>query len=384
MTKSLDRYIQTIPCNVRVLPLLLSVLTVLAGCSGDDVDEQPAPKLDIHIYAPGKMEPTRSGETVKPVTGEDEIKTLQLWLYDSNTSNLLGSLNLGTTDVASLNSTGAQSYSMELPSTFAYGPNPLVDVYVLANTTVGNCGIAAGGNATLSELESLKIGSNYFQPTPSVPGDGLPMSGVMRRQNIVQRNDVFHLNEANLMLKRAVSKIRFVFSSLTGGKSLQIKKVTFDAGKMYKDEYLFLQDAPYRVGNDKNTEELKLLDEISGNIATNDDPTQYAYKSGETVANYEKRIENALSEDSKPLTASQWLYLRESDQKLTGKIYFTVGGNGPEHTATFSMVGSDFRRNQTWIVYAYYIGSTRLVVNSVQVTNWEEKDPLAQHEIYNW
>ena len=48
------------------------------------------------------------------------------------------------------------------------------------------------------------------------------------------------------------------------------------------------------------------------------------------------------------------------------------------------MTTGNFHRNQTWIVYAYYIGSSKLVVNSVQVVDWEDTDPLPDHDVPNW
>lgn len=362
--------------------LLLALLAFLVGCAQDeDVDQQAAPKLDIYIYAPGKMTPTRSDDSqpmINPESGESEVKKLQLWVYNSNnTSQLLGSFELGGTELARLNSAGSESYSMELPSSFAYGANPVVDVYVLANVTDNNCGDKKGINSTLNALENFTIDPNYFSPTTGIPTDGLPMSGVMRRQSLVQHNDVFHLNEANIKLERAVSKVRFVFSSLTGEKSIKITKVTLDAGKLNQDEYLFLQDAPYRVGSEM-AEEKTLLGEI-GTVQTNEDPTVYAHKSNETAADYEKKINEA---PERALTKSSWLYLRESDHKLTGKIYYTIVGSTPA-VASFSMAEGDFHRNQTWIVYAYYLGSTKLNVRTVQVTDWENGESGDQN-IHNW
>ena len=359
--------------------LLLVLLTALAGCSRDE-EQQAAPKLNIYVYAPGQMTPTRSGD------GQDteaEVKSLQLWVYNSNDSQLLGSLELGHTDLAHLNTVGSETYSMELPSSFAYGPSPVVDVYVLANVTDNNCGDKKGANSTLNALEQFTIDPNYFSPTVALPADGLPMSGVMRRQSLVQRNDVFHLNEANIKLERVVSKVKFVFSSLSSEvdpnvKSIDITKVTLDAGKLYQYEYFFLKDAPYRVGGEK-TGDMTLLENV-GVVKRNADPTAYAYKSSETVAEYEARLEEAPEE---ALTKSPWLYLRESDQKLTGKIYYTIGGS-TDAVASFSMAGGDFHRNQTWIVYAYYLGSSKLNVSTVEVTDWDEGGSLDDHVVPNW
>ena len=362
--------------------LLLALLAFFVGCAqNEDAEQQSSPKLDIYIYAPGKMTPTRSDDRqpmINPETGESEVKKLQLWVYNSNnTSQLLGSLELGGTELARLNNAGSESYSMELPSSFAYGANPVVDVYVMANVTVKNCGNEIGKSSSLGELEDFKIGTNYFSPTTGIPDGGLPMSGVMRRQSLVQRNDVFHLNEANIKLERAVSKIMFVFSSLESEsvKTIDITKVTLD--KLYQDEYLFLQDAPYRVGGDMD-EDITLLRDI-GRVMTNSDPTEYAHKSNETVAEYEERINSA---PDGVLTKSPWLYLRESDQKLTGKIYYKIGGS-TDAVASFSMAEGDFHRNQTWIVYAYYLGSSRLNVSTVQVTDWKNGGSGDQG-IHNW
>ena len=368
--------------------LLLALLAFLVGCAQDeDADQQAAPKLDIYIYAPGKMTPTRSDDSqpmINPESGESEVKKLQLWVYNSNnTSQLLGSFELGGTELARLNSAGSESYSMELPSSFAYGANPVVDVYVLANVTDNNCGAKKGTDSSLDELEDFKIDKYYFSPTTGIPADGLPMSGVMRRQSLVQHNDVFHLNEANIKLERAVSKVRFVFSSLSASvdpniKSIRITKVTLDKDKLNQYEYLFLQNAPYRVGNTLNAEEITLLGEM-GTIQTNEDPTVYAHKSKETAAEYEARI-NAAPDGA--LTKSSWLYLRESDQKLTGKIYYTIGGS-TSAVASFSMAEGDFHRNQTWIVYAYYLGSSKLNVSTVQVTDWKNGGSDNQG-FHNW
>ena len=77
------------------------------------------------------------------------------------------------------------------------------------------------------------------------------------------------------------------------------------------------------------------------------------------------------------------VYLPESDKRLSGTITFWLGSTGPLE-ADFSMATGNFHRNQTWVVYAYYIGSSKLVVNSVSVVDWEVIDDLTEHEIPNW
>ena len=47
------------------------------------------------------------------------------------------------------------------------------------------------------------------------------------------------------------------------------------------------------------------------------------------------------------------------------------------------MLSGDFRRNQTWIVYIYYAGSSKLEISSVKVTDWEDGGEW-NHDIHNW
>ena len=85
------------------------------------------------------------------------------------------------------------------------------------------------------------------------------------------------------------------------------------------------------------------------------------------------------------LTEKGPIYLPESDKRLSGTIWFRLGGNaGKLMSASFSMYSGNFRRNQTWIVYAYYMGSSKLEVNTVKVVDWDEVDPLPDHNVPNW
>ena len=78
------------------------------------------------------------------------------------------------------------------------------------------------------------------------------------------------------------------------------------------------------------------------------------------------------------------MYLPESDKRLTGTIHFHLSKSPTvQREATFMMLNGDFRRNQTWIVYAYYTGSSKLEVTAVKVTDWEDGGET-DHQIHNW
>lgn len=372
--------------------ILLMLLALCVSCSSQDEAQETVSKLNIHIYGPGDMNSTRAdaegvGTPIDPLKEEQQVNFLQLWVYNNADSYLLGSLELSGTDLDNLNNNKEDTYSIDLPSAFANRGNPVVDVYILANVKAKNCGVEKGPLSSLEALEDLTIDPSYFRPSVAVPAEGLPMSGVLRNQNLIQKNDVFHLNDAKIQLERAVSKIRFVFSSLKGEKDIYIDKITLDQQVLNEREYMFLTDAPYHVGNEY-TESIELYKDGSlspSAVVQCEDPTAYAFKSSMDVSDYVKMIEEDV-EVGKNLTKLPLLYLRESDKKLKGKIHFHLydGNEKKEITAPFSMVSGDFRRNQTWIVYAYYIGSTKVNVSTVQVTDWQEGEPLEGQETHNW
>ena len=97
---------------------------------------------------------------------------------------------------------------------------------------------------------------------------------------------------------------------------------------------------------------------------------------GESSEDYENLLNGA------GLTEVGAYYLRESDRKLEGTISYQIEGEEQPLEATFRMRESDFKRNHSWIVYAYYEGLSGMQVQLVDVTPWEEKD--ATHTVYNW
>ena len=119
-----------------------------------------------------------------------------------------------------------------------------------------------------------------------------------------------------------------------------------------------------------------------GVVASNDDPLNYAFNI-QGAQEYENLINSGLQKSPAELTEVGPFYLRESDRKLTGTIYYQVNADGAERSANFSMADDgDFTRNHTWIVYAYY-GSSTLEVFVVRMNAWTV-DETVNHEVYNW
>ena len=379
---------------------LCSILTVLfSACSSSGADEgvtHQQAQLAIYVYAPEQASakkhaaPTRGdvGE-VDPIDNtinEGTIKSMQLWVYESETGNYVGYFR--TDDVAALNEGQGTTYQIPVTDAFA-AAKPDVNVYVMANVTSANCGVGTLNKETTRAalLEGAKITgglSGHFgleQNTRTVPDDGLPFAGKLTTQPVVGDAPTLRVGSlsqvATVQLTRAVSKLRFVFSKTAGEPAVNIKSIKINEQMIPEVEYLF--QTP--VSMSYNTAEAELLSTAIDDIAETTDPTQFIYEN-QTAQAYENLINEAASKATPEVTVEGPIYLRESDKQLTGTITYTIGG-GTEQTANFAMQqAGDFSRNHTWIVYAYYGGSGNLQVQSLYVKDWSIKE--VNHDLYNW
>ena len=366
--------------------LLLPALLMLCVSCSDDSEAEPT--LNIYVYAPDRPVVTR-GEII-PTEEEAHIHNLQIWVFRSgDPSKMVASLTLKTeSELQGLNQNKSASYSIALSDrSFAERPEP-VDIYVLANVLDNNGtnyfeSINSGADIEKAVFDG---GRPAYQAVTTVPaGKGVPLSGVARAKSVIDRNNVLHVNDANVKLVRTVSKIRFVLSSLNDLDPVFIDGITLDRQMMYQKERFFLDgDHPaYWVEGTPFDQEVLLIkgDKVNP-IVRNEDPTVYAYSSSLSDESYEALINEGVSKQE--LTEFGPVYLPESDRRLSGTIAFHIGSDTQTLYAPFSMATGNFHRNQTWLVYAYYIGSSKLEVNTVNVVDWEEVDPLPNHEVPNW
>ena len=140
-------YIYTFQCLFS--SLLIVLFTGCSSSSGEDGGgDGPVHKptlLAIYVYAPEQAAVKRNaaqtradvGE-VDPITNEGTIKSLQLWVYESETGNYVGYFS--TDDVTALNNGQGTTYQIPVTDEFA-ASKPDVNVYVMANVTNANCGV---------------------------------------------------------------------------------------------------------------------------------------------------------------------------------------------------------------------------------------------------
>ena len=388
-----NRYIHTFQWLFS--SLLIVLFTSCSSSSGEDGGgDGPVHKptlLTIYVYAPEQAAVKRNaaqtradvGE-VDPITNEGTIKSLQLWVYESETGNYVGYFS--TDDVTALNNGQGTTYQIPVTDAFA-AAKPYVNVYVMANVTSANCGVETLNKETKRAqlLDGAKITTGHFgleQNTRTVPDDGLPFAGMLTGQPVVGDAPTLRVGTlsavSTVQLTRAVSKLRFVFAKTTGQPTVNITSIKMNIGMIPDVEYLF--QTPASMTYNLEAKEL-LLDDID-DIAATADPTQYLYL-GQDAQEYENLINEAANKQPKPeVTVEGPIYLRESDKQLAGTISYSIAGVAQEPVTFQMQQAGDFKRNHTWIVYAYYAGAGKLQVQSLYVKDWSTKE--MNHELYNW
>ena len=356
------------------------ILMLFTACSSsDDTAGQKPTMLTIYVYSPEHPMLTRSD--VGPVNAteeENKVTRLQIWIYDG-VGNRVGYLS--TTETATLNAGEGAVYQIPVPDEFAKN-KPNVDVYVLANVTAENCGVATLNEETSRDdlMAGAKITTDHYGLsflTTEVPlAEGLPMAGVLTNQPVVGDAPVLRVgttsNIATVPLTRAVSKLRFFFANtdVENAQTLTITGITLNGSLIPDEEYMF----PYNQSLTYNTNDAPIL---ANSIVVQKklNPAQYVYE-GQTAQEYENLMVGAELSQVGPY------YLRESDKRLAGAISYSVAGVAQDPVTFQMQQAGDFMRNHSWIVYAYYEGLSGMQIQLVDVTPWEEID--ATHEVYNW
>jgi hypothetical protein len=397
------------------------LLLLCTACGGSDsepvgggVNNKPTThQLQINIFTPEHPVVTRSEPVLVNSNADENVNNMDVWVFVSEATahftvgKVVGHLSL---DIANPSSFVGGTYQMSVNEDFV-NELPKVNVYVTANVKPSNTGITLTASSPEIAFDNATLSGGYFGLTPSlttqVPSEGLPMSGVLKGQAINNASTPLLKINDPVTVVRAVSKIRFIFSRSDTGETdqLHINSISLDADMIPAEEYLFL-NGPYDYTNiDKRShikegttylpaEETTLADELESIIIpASTYPARFAYDPENPDQlkgqDYEDLIDRGLqgvdNNNNPELVELQRYYLRESDKKLKGKIYYTIGNGGegwPKYTEFEMTSAGDFTRNHTWIVYGYFTGKETLTISSIDVTDWERKN--TDHNIYNW
>lgn len=404
-----------------VVACLLLSLVVPTSCVEPLTPEQKldylSKELTIRIYMPGTVPGTKA-ENVSSVDPESRIYRLQVWMFnhyaaesttgDEETAVAYSEVyfdaehdrDLGNYDQSGYYDSWENIYEvrMVVPGYIMDrdADNMKFDFYVLAN---GNSiSSAVNRSSTRGALKAATFGATYDLFGPTAPkdgatpqiaingnetnnGPGLPISGFFNKDksNVANGVDIRALKSGqtltpeqmrNMMpivqLERAVAKLRFAFAKPQGMDGVQVTRIVIDSGVIPVKTNIFPRES--------NTTDFAL----PASVTYSADSTYIPAPAGtspllasdaiRSVADPEALTRSRNSDKSAEQydqllttnTTSHYVYLRETDKAISGKIYYRLPGDTFDRSEAFTMPLSEttnFHRNHYWTVYAYFKGN---------------------------
>lgn len=354
----------------RLALILLLMLPVLSGCRRESFTPQ-APvavetsEMGIYVSAPGGEGSKADVGDVPSSEAEYTLHELMLWVFTSEGHEKVATLSLGEGKLPLVGQT--RRYGVTVSREFARH-RPDVDVFVVGNGT--SIGCTLDENSTWNEVNDAVFSGTYFSvayPVRQITAHrGLPMTGVGRGLSVTGEEPALRVE--TVALKRAVSKIRYVFCRMydpDGNDNVAINRIVLNGNLIPQSEYLFTASLPYAIGPGGYIID-QLVTEGPATLAQNEAPEKLAY-AGQDAVSYQNLLDKAVADGV--LTDAGVIYLRESDKMLTGFVEYTI--NGVTSTKTFSMAApGDFARNHSWTLYGYFIGG-RNIQMAIFVQPWD-------------
>lgn len=332
--------------------------------------------------------PKRSASKVDYYKAEDDenaIHSLCIWVFDKDGVLMQQSpLIIDPADFPEEG--GVKEFIIPVDWSFVLNPTEL-HVYALANAESIGFDITLPENIKMSDLDEAAFGDNYFGTSTLTrevdDNKGLPMSAV---KHGVPTGSSPVLKVETLTLTRMVSRIRMVFcKTLTTGPEapeVSITDITFSGKTIPKEEYLFTSgDTGIKreavVDDDNYVPDPIVFSWPDGKgICDNEAPESLIYVNQDPIT-YNQMLKDAI--DNNHLTDLGYIYLRESDRKLKGRINYRV--NDEDRSREFFMdANNDFARNHTWTLYAYFLSGRNLQI-TLAVMPWDKTDHTVDFSI---
>lgn len=373
---------------MRVLIWLILPVVLLTSCNliYDQPGTEGCSELSIAIEFPADYgAQTRS--TVGEIPAESEenaIHDLAIWVfYHTNEGEhahaKVASLLIDNTQSDDLPTAGSvRKYSLPIADKSFVRNRPKVDVFVLINRESISCNLTEDSDWNAVNGASFGGSHSLFSPnTPvtSVPGKGLPMSGV--GMGLTIGGDEPFLKVPTISVVRAVSKLRFVFCQMFTENNTEeeyaIEKVVLDGRQIPMEEYVFSTEDYNIKPNNYVSDAMEVLWPDALELEACETPELYSY-AGQDGPSYEQLIIDGIAK--KQLSHLGTYYLRESDKALHGTVRYSVTKNNTTENKEieFSMESpGDFARNHIWTVFGYFI-SNRTLQMGVSVLPWDKNN----------
>lgn len=364
----------------RLIPLLASILMLVpwTGCvepiSPEGPDASGSFRLSLQVALPDAGLLTKS-DPVSSTDAEKALHDLRVWAFIHGETPGDEAVAFANPTVST---TGSTSVTLSLKKdavSLLDNPNVAsvaVDIYVLGNAASAGFDTSLGLNATrtqvrdavLSGTEATGFGAACVS---TVPGTGLPMAAYIENVDVTSLRTGTNLDPISVELKRAVSKVRFVFAKGEGSEKVEISRIEFIGGTTAGGESIgLIPEQSYLFP----LTEVKPLEAGYESIFWPKSETEALVADVPSVNALPQTYDASLDANAVVKT----IYLRESDLPLKGRIRYERGST--QLMASFDLVAlaETFPRNATFTVYAYYTGGEMAIQLTVEVDPWDKNN----------
>lgn len=410
----MKRYNSTLIKMTRRLGMAIAALLMLstmASCSDQD-SQAPATGDEAYLnlsFSTASNTTSRAGgaedignnETQANPTAESDIHSIKVWVFKSGTGESANPIAYKEDTPSAVDGKPVNgNYTLNLRFLRKINGEELknIDLYILANSESTNMADKLKGknlrSITRAELQGVTFDNPFgitsegkAQTTVVPTGLGLPISRAIT--NIAIADHVADTEAGakgkgiSIPLVRAVSKLHFYFARKAGADALtenvKVTRIEIDGNTFPTESYVFPDEEDYTkadankaaTSNKYGTPAyvatpLKLDGVENAKIKAVADPLAYKRdEKTETAQTYMDRM-------NKEIGGHNLSYLRETNKRITGRIYYQLAEGGVEKSQGFTIPSSgNAIRNRELVVYGYFLQGGALCLDW-QVMPWNK------------
>lgn len=405
----MKRYNSTLIKMTRRLGMAIAALLMLstmASCSDQD-SQAPATgdeaylNLSFSTASATTSRASRAGdngkddETQANPTTESDIHSIKVWVFKSGTEPTANPIAYKEDrPTADGGGTVNGTYTLNLRFLRKINGEELekIDLYILANSESTNMADKLNGkdfrSITREDLQGVTFDKKFGiteegkAETTEVPTEGLPISRAITNIAIADHVADTEIEAKDkgisIPLVRAVSKLHFYFARKAGEEAMtgnvKVTRIEIDGNTFPKESYVFPDEEDFATADANKAatsnkyrtpsyvaSPLKLDGVENTGIKEVTDPLTYVRGENETAQAYMNRM-NYIGEHDLS-------YLRDTNNPITGKIYYKLAEDGIEESKTFTIPSSNAIRNRELVVYGYFLQGGALCLDW-QVMPW--------------
>lgn len=411
----MKRYNSTLIKMTRRLGMAIAALLMLstmASCSDQD-SQAPATgdeaylNLSFSTASTTTSRASRAGEIGKDETpanptAESDIHSIKVWVFKSGKEPSAKPIAYKEDTPSAVDGKPANgTYTLNLRFLRKINGEEIknIDLYILANSESTNMAEKLEGkdlrSITRAELQDVTFDKPFGitedgkAQTTEVPTEGLPISRAITNIKIADHVADTEIKAKEIGIKiplvRAVSKLHFYFARKAGEEAMtgnvKVTRIEIDGNTFPTESYVFPEEEVYATANANTAATsnkygtpayvptaLQLGGVENSGIAAVADPTAFIKKDSQTAQEYLNAFKDARI-DSHHLS-----YLRDTNNPITGRIYYQLAEGGSEKFREFTIPSSgNAIRNRELVVYGYFLQGGALCLDLQPiVSDWDD------------